>query len=250
MRALVRNSTGKGIQWRGFGHSVGRRALWVEIFCTRFSAKICTLQMLEFPGEGVNLQNLRMDLRKSAFWALSLSLSLCHLSSVPLSAPRLEVALVWNFPYAILPKQTSKKIAAEPPKLLRSPSRIASPPTSYRSLSGPPGPNSYKSEKIPGASGPGVCKKSGKSLEKVSKNVRLRLFRGPERLFFWAFFFDFGRGGPERLLQIIGGFATPEELPWGSLSQHCLTYRLFSRYRNLSCQAVSSSNMPDCKLSL
>ena len=34
----------------------------------------------------------------------------------------LEVALVWEFPYGILPKQTSKKFASEPPKLLRSPS--------------------------------------------------------------------------------------------------------------------------------
>ena len=34
----------------------------------------------------------------------------------------LEVALVWKFPYGIFPKQTSKKFASEPPKLLRSPS--------------------------------------------------------------------------------------------------------------------------------
>ena len=34
----------------------------------------------------------------------------------------LEVALVWEFPYGILPKQTSKKFASEPRKLLRSPS--------------------------------------------------------------------------------------------------------------------------------
>ena len=35
----------------------------------------------------------------------------------------LEVALVWKFPYGNLPKQSSKKFASEPPKLLRSPSR-------------------------------------------------------------------------------------------------------------------------------
>ena len=35
----------------------------------------------------------------------------------------LEVALVWNFSYRILPRQTSKKFASEPPKILRSPSR-------------------------------------------------------------------------------------------------------------------------------
>ena len=33
MRALVRKSIGKAIQWRGFGHSVNRRTLWIEIFC-------------------------------------------------------------------------------------------------------------------------------------------------------------------------------------------------------------------------
>ena len=38
----------------------------------------------------------------------------------------LEVALVWKFPDGILPKQTSKKFASEPPKLLRSPSRSGS----------------------------------------------------------------------------------------------------------------------------
>ena len=32
----------------------------------------------------------------------------------------LEVALMWKFPCGILPKQTSKKFASEPPKLLRS----------------------------------------------------------------------------------------------------------------------------------
>ena len=35
----------------------------------------------------------------------------------------LKVALVWKFPYGSLPKQSSKKFASEPPKLLRSPSR-------------------------------------------------------------------------------------------------------------------------------
>ena len=38
----------------------------------------------------------------------------------------LEVALVWKFPHGILAKQTSKKFASEPPKLLRSPSRSGS----------------------------------------------------------------------------------------------------------------------------
>ena len=38
----------------------------------------------------------------------------------------LEVALVWKFPDGSLPKQTSKKFALEPPKLLRSPSRSGS----------------------------------------------------------------------------------------------------------------------------
>ena len=35
----------------------------------------------------------------------------------------LEVVLVWKFPYGNLPKQSSKKFASEPHKLLRSPSR-------------------------------------------------------------------------------------------------------------------------------
>ena len=35
----------------------------------------------------------------------------------------LEVALVWKFPYGSHPKQSSKKFASEPPKLLRSPFR-------------------------------------------------------------------------------------------------------------------------------
>ena len=38
----------------------------------------------------------------------------------------LEVALVWKFPYGNLPKQSSKKFASEPPKLLRSLSRSGS----------------------------------------------------------------------------------------------------------------------------
>ena len=38
----------------------------------------------------------------------------------------LEVALVWTFPYGNLPKQSSKKFASEPPKLLTSPSRSGS----------------------------------------------------------------------------------------------------------------------------
>ena len=38
----------------------------------------------------------------------------------------LEVALLWKFPYGKLPKQTSKKFASEPPKLLKSPSRSGS----------------------------------------------------------------------------------------------------------------------------
>ena len=38
----------------------------------------------------------------------------------------LVVGLVWKFPYGNLPKQSSKKFASEPPKLLRSPSRIGS----------------------------------------------------------------------------------------------------------------------------
>ena len=38
----------------------------------------------------------------------------------------LEVALVWKFPYGNLPKQSSKKLASEPPELLRSPSRSSS----------------------------------------------------------------------------------------------------------------------------
>ena len=52
------------------------------VFCEnlQFSAVSRALQMLGFPGEGVNLRNLRFAL------SLSLSLSLCHLSSVPLSA--------------------------------------------------------------------------------------------------------------------------------------------------------------------
>ena len=35
----------------------------------------------------------------------------------------LEAALVWKFPYGNHPKQSSKKFASEPPKLLRSPFR-------------------------------------------------------------------------------------------------------------------------------
>ena len=38
----------------------------------------------------------------------------------------LEVALVREFPYGVLPRQTSKKFASEPPKLLKSPSRSGS----------------------------------------------------------------------------------------------------------------------------
>ena len=33
---------------------------------------------------------------------------------------------MWKFPYGNLPKQSSKKFASEPPKLLRSPSRSGS----------------------------------------------------------------------------------------------------------------------------
>ena len=46
------------------------------VFCEnlRFSAVSCALQMLEFPGEGVNLRKICGFLRKSAFWALSVTL--------------------------------------------------------------------------------------------------------------------------------------------------------------------------------
>ena len=44
--------------------------------------------------------------------------------SLPEGAPNfLEVALVWEFPHGILPKQNSEKFASEAPKLLRSPLR-------------------------------------------------------------------------------------------------------------------------------
>ena len=41
MKASVRNSTGKAIQWRGFGHSVNRRTLKIEIFCAHPLPKWC-----------------------------------------------------------------------------------------------------------------------------------------------------------------------------------------------------------------
>ena len=40
MKALVRNSTGKAIQWRGLGHSVNRQTLWIEIFCAQPPSQI------------------------------------------------------------------------------------------------------------------------------------------------------------------------------------------------------------------
>ena len=46
-----------------------------------------------------------------------------------------EVALVWKFSHRILPKQTSKRFASEPPKLLRSPSRSGSMRKLVRALS-------------------------------------------------------------------------------------------------------------------
>ena len=61
-----------------------------SVFCEnlRFSAVSCALQMLELPGERVNL-------RKSADESAKICVlgSLCHLSSVPLSAPKVYVSL-------------------------------------------------------------------------------------------------------------------------------------------------------------
>ena len=85
-------------------------------------------------------------------------------------------------------------------------SRVANPPASYRSLSGPLGPKSQKNLKKVSRGG------LAKSLEKVLKmSVRYlfetfpRLFGtpGPEApgdFFFFRFFWDFGPGGPGRLL--------------------------------------------------
>ena len=61
-------------------------------------------------------------------------------------------------------KCTQAKFCLDLPPLQKS--RVANPPMSHRSLSGPPGQKVWK--KSPGASGPGVPK----SLEKVSKKSR------------------------------------------------------------------------------
>ena len=46
MKALVRNSTGKAIQWRGLGHSVNRRTLKIEFFCAHLLLKFWLLGFL------------------------------------------------------------------------------------------------------------------------------------------------------------------------------------------------------------
>ena len=51
MKALVRNATGKAIQWRGPGHSVIRRALKTEFFCAsslQISASKSRIQQASF----------------------------------------------------------------------------------------------------------------------------------------------------------------------------------------------------------
>ena len=53
----------------------------------------------------------------------------------------LEVALVRKYPDGILPRQTSKKFASEPPELLRSPSRSGSKVKLVLALSYGNGPN-------------------------------------------------------------------------------------------------------------
>ena len=50
----------------------------------------CALQMLEFPGEGVNLRKSPVFCKNLRF---GLSLSLCHLSPVPLSAPGIKIGI-------------------------------------------------------------------------------------------------------------------------------------------------------------
>ena len=49
------------------------------VFCGNllFSAVSCALQMLEFPGEGVNLRKSAVFCDQSAFWALSVTLVPC-----------------------------------------------------------------------------------------------------------------------------------------------------------------------------
>ena len=76
--------------------------------------------------------------------------------------------------------------------------RVANPPTSYRSLSGPPGLKSQKGlKKSPGAGSQKVWKKSRKSPDQTFS----RLFPdfGLFRDFFQTFFRLFGISGPEGL---------------------------------------------------
>ena len=73
--------------------------------------------------------------------------------------------------------------------------KVANPPASSGSLSGPPGPKSQKSlKRVSRASGPGVPK----SLEKVSKESRTDIFETFSRLFglFRDFFQTFWGPGP------------------------------------------------------
>ena len=81
-------------------------------------------------------------------------------------------------------------------------SRVANPPTSYRSLSGPPGPKSPQSlKKVSRGRRPWGPQKSGKSLEKVPN----RHFRD-----FFQTFQDPGAGGSGRLFSDFLGVSGPE----------------------------------------
>ena len=57
MKALVRTSTGKAIQWRGFGHSVNRWIWKIEIFCAHPLPK-SQLQLGSFRTSGTAMRKI------------------------------------------------------------------------------------------------------------------------------------------------------------------------------------------------
>ena len=95
----------------------------------RFSAKIfgfsavsCALQMLEFPGEGVNLRKISGFLRKSSFLGALCHLSFRHLKRVPASMASHATEIVRHARLAqkLLEDRNSSTTTAGAPKFGRS----------------------------------------------------------------------------------------------------------------------------------
>ena len=174
MRGLVRTSTAKAIQWRGPGHSVNRRTPKTEKLLSK-STSPKTEKLLS----------------KSTSQKSAAKRGGCGRQK------------------GIGKKSDQKVTKLRWPDSRESIHRVATPPAPYRSLPGPPGPESRKS--LPGPSGPGVQKVS-ETVSKQSPESRNRLFWDSGDCFetvsdtFWTP----GPEGPGRLFRDSFGVPGPE----------------------------------------